>query len=78
MFLYENIRITNFFCGYKILRSFETDVSGLPVGPIFKGEIISSLPIQMYCARSMGPIDSPATSVSNHLPPRNNPADGRI
>jgi hypothetical protein len=25
----------------------------------------------------MGPIDNPETSVSNHLTPRNNPAEGR-
>jgi hypothetical protein len=45
----------------------ETDVSRLPIGPIFKGPLLED-----------GTIDSPETSVSNHLTPRNNPEDERI
>jgi hypothetical protein len=44
------------------VRRFQTDVSGLPIGPALKE----------------GPTGSPETSVSNHLTPRNNPEDGRI
>jgi hypothetical protein len=35
------------------VRWFETDVSGLPIRPIVKGHIISSLPIEVYYARLM-------------------------
>jgi hypothetical protein len=44
------------------LRKFDVDVSGLPIGPIFKGK----------------PLCSPETSVSNYLTSRNNPEDGRV
>ena len=50
------------------VRWFETDVSGLHISPIYKGE----LPLKM------GPKGSPETSVSNHLTLRNNPEDGII
>ena len=51
------------------VRWFETDVSGLPIGPNFKGQA---------CILEMGPMFSPETSISNPLTPRNNPEDGRI
>jgi hypothetical protein len=49
------------------VRRLETDVSGLPIGPIFKGRLLK-----------IGPIGSPETSVSNHITQRNNPEDGVI
>ena len=53
-------------CG---LRWFETDVSGLPVGPIFKGS--SSLRRTAWPLK-MGKTRNTETSVSNHITPRNN------
>jgi hypothetical protein len=52
------------------VRWFDIDVSGLPIGPIFKGHC--TRPLKMRCTRS------PETSVQNHRMPRNNPQDGRI
>ena len=48
----------------RCLSWFKSDVSRLPVGPIFN-------------ALNMGAIGSPETSVSSHLTLRNNPEDGR-
>jgi hypothetical protein len=62
-----------------LLRSvwwFDTDVSGLQIGPICKGEIV-----QAACTAwilKMGPTCGPETSVSNHRTLRNNPEDGRL
>jgi hypothetical protein len=56
------------------VRWFETDVSGLSFGPIFKGQA-SLWPAWLL---KMGPINSPETSVLNRLTPRNNPLEGRI
>ena len=61
------------------VRWFKTDVSGLPIRPIFKGQdqdvhvsSWTSWPLKTWRIRS------PETSVLNHLTPRNNPEDGRI
>ena len=50
------------------------DVSGLPIGAIFKGQAVQeeARPLKME------PIGSSETSVYNHLMLRNNPEDGRI
>jgi hypothetical protein len=51
----------------------KNDVSGLPIGPIFKDKSVQeALPL------TAGPIGSPETSVLNHISPRSNPEDGRI
>jgi hypothetical protein len=55
-------------CG---VRWFETDVSGLPIGPIFKGQAVK----EAWPSKTR-PIDSPETSVSNNLTPRNNQQNG--
>jgi hypothetical protein len=50
----------------------KTDVSGPPIGPIFKDEAVwDGLNIE-------DGTHSSKTSVSNHFTPRNNPEDGRI
>ena len=46
-------------------RKFKTDVSGLPVGPIFKGQTV----------QEFGQLE---TSVLNHFTSRNGPEDERI
>ena len=68
------------FSGYLCaVRWFETDVSGLFVGPIFKGEAVSEEASSWTaCPFKMGPIGSPETSASNHLTARSNLEDGRI
>ena len=60
------------------VRWFETDVSGLPIGPIFNAQAVQD-PWHFTALRlKMAPAGSPKTSVSNHLTPRNNPEYGRI
>ena len=54
------------------VRRFKTDVSGLPIGPIFKSLRWIAWPLKM------GPIGSLETSVFNQRTPRNNPEDRRI
>jgi hypothetical protein len=56
------------------VRWFKTDVSGLPIYPIFKGQAIQ----EEASLLKMRLIGSPETSVLNHLTGRNNPEDGRI
>ena len=58
------------------VRRFETDVSGLPICPIFNGQ--ADLPSWTAWHLNIGLIRSPETSVSNLLTPRNNPEDGRL
>ena len=55
------------------VRSFDTDVSGLRISPIFKGQA-------SWTARplKMGPAGGPDKSLWNHLTLRNNPEDGRF
>ena len=53
---------------------FETDVSGLPIGPSFNGQDVS----WTSCPLKMEPIGNPETSASNHLTPRNNPEDRKF
>jgi hypothetical protein len=55
------------------VRCFEPDVSGLPIGPIFKGPAVREEPWPL----KMGPIGSPETSSSNRFTPRNNPQEFR-
>ena len=62
-------------CG---VRWLETDVSGRPVGPTFKGEAFQDVSSWTSWPLKMGPIDTPETSVWNHLTARSNPEDGRI
>jgi hypothetical protein len=58
---------------YATLRWFKTDVWGIPIGPIVKGQSSrTALPLKM------GPIGRPETSIPNRLKPHNNPEDGRI
>jgi hypothetical protein len=56
---------------------FETDVSGLPICPILKGQGVQE---EAWAAwpMKMGSLGCPATSVSNDLMPRSNTEDGRI
>ena len=58
-------------------RWSETDVSGLPFGPIFNGR---DLQISRWASRTLkvGPIGISETSVSDYLAPRNKSEDGRI
>ena len=52
----------------------ESDVSGLPIGPIFKGQTKKKAgDLKLSSWRTC-----PEMSVSNHPTPRNNPEDGRI
>ena len=53
---------------------FKADVSGLPIGPIFKGHAVQeeAWPLMM---RTIGRLE---TSVLNRFTPRNNSEDGRI
>jgi hypothetical protein len=62
-------------CG---VRWLETDVSGRPVGPTFKGEAVQDVYSWTSWPLKMGPIDTPESSVWNHLTARSNPEDGRI
>ena len=58
-----------------MLRSegwFFTDVSGLPIGPIFKGEDVQACPL------TMGPVRTPETSVRNQPTLCNIPEYDRI
>jgi hypothetical protein len=66
---------------------FDTDVSGLCMGPIFKGqaaqEAVQASPWTVSSSLTdwplkMGPIWSPETSVPNQPTLRNIPEDGRI
>ena len=59
----------------RCLRRFAFDVSGLLISPMFKGQAVQEA---AAWSLKIWPIGSPETSVSNHLTPRNNPADGRI
>ena len=54
------------------VRWFETDVSGLRIGPIFKVKLPKKKLTLEYGT------DSPETSVSRNLMPRNNPEDGTV
>jgi hypothetical protein len=45
------------FGSLRVLMWFETDVSGLSIGPMFKDQPV------LPCLLKMGPIDSPETSV---------------
>jgi hypothetical protein len=56
------------------VRWLKTDVSGLPIGHIFKDQV------SCWTAWSLntGPVCSPETSVLNHLTPRNNQENGII
>jgi hypothetical protein len=56
------------------VRWLDTDVSGLPIGPIFKRQASSSTARPF----KMEPIRSPETSVSNHLKLPTNPENGTI
>jgi hypothetical protein len=52
---------------------FENDVSGLPIGNIFKGEAVEEArPLKMETT------GTPKTSVLNLLTPRNNSESGKI
>ena len=51
------------------------DVSGLPIGPIFKGRL-GRFVLETWLLK-METIGSPATSVLNQLTLRNNPEDKR-
>jgi hypothetical protein len=57
-----------------VITRFEAEVSGLPTGPIFKGQASSSTALSL----KFGLICSPETSVSNHLMPRINPVHGSL
>ena len=59
----------------KIVRCFDTDVSGLRIGPTFKGQAVQGG--GQLDPWKVGTIGSPETSVSRHLTPRNKPEDGR-
>ena len=59
--------IAGFSCGW-----LRTDISGLPIGAIFKGQGRIAWPL------IMGQIGLPETSLWNHLKPRNNSEGGRI
>jgi hypothetical protein len=62
---------------FRILRGvrwFETDVSELPVSPIFKNQAVQ----EEAWSLKMRLIGRSETSFSNHLTPRNNPEDGKI
>ena len=52
---------------------FRTDVSGLPIGPNFKGQAV-----QEASPLKTGRIGSPETSFVNQPTIPNNPEDGRI
>jgi hypothetical protein len=56
----------------RSVRWFETDVSKLPIGPIFKDQYVQEDGRRTSWPVKMGPIGSTETSVSNHLTPRNN------
>jgi hypothetical protein len=56
---------------------FEIDVSGLPLGPIFKGEAVQEGEKNLTLG-NMESVCSSETSVLNHVTPRKNPEDGRI
>ena len=65
-------------CGLlRYVRWFETDVSVLPIGFIFKGQDVQRKKWTLW-PLTMGPIGGPETSVSNQRTPRNNPEDRRI
>ena len=55
---------------FRVIRWFDTDVSGLPIGPVFEGLYLGLLDPRRWVS------GSPETSVSNHLTPCNNPDDG--
>jgi hypothetical protein len=57
--------------------SFRTDVSGLPIGPIFKGQDVK-IPSWTPSALKIRPIRSPETSVRNQPTLGNMPEDDRI
>jgi hypothetical protein len=57
------------------VKWFRLDVSGIRIGPIYKGQAAASW---TACPLKRVATDSPETSVSNHLSPRNSPEDGRI
>ena len=50
------------------VKCCKTDVSGLPIGPIFKGQAV-----QVVRPLNVKHTGGPETSVLNHLKPRNNP-----
>jgi hypothetical protein len=50
---------------------FKIDVSGLTIGPIFKGQ-------DVLRSNKIRPVGSPETAALNHLTPRNNPEDGWV
>jgi hypothetical protein len=60
----------------RSLKWFETDVSGLPIGSIFKGE--DALLLGHLDPWRWDPTGSSETSVSNHIAQRKNPEDWRI
>jgi hypothetical protein len=60
----QEIAIDRCRCEFlRNVRRFETDVSGILIGSVFKGQ---------------GPVGSSKTSVSNHRTPRNNQEYERI
>ena len=68
-------------------KVFGTDVSGLHIGPIFKGQLLHYLSFPTSSVKlsflesltlEMEPLGSAETSVSNHLTSRNDREDGRI
>jgi hypothetical protein len=59
------------------VRWFEIDVSGLPIGPIFKDEVQEESGKKLLLGQ-FKPIGGFETLVSNRLAPRNKPEDGRI
>jgi hypothetical protein len=76
------------FVSFRILPSpgllrgvkwFKTDVSGLPIGHIFKVQTVNHKPSSCTAwPLKKRPISSPETSVSNHPTACNNPEHGRI
>ena len=57
---------------------FKTDVSGLRICTIFKGQAVEEEVFFTALPLKKGPIGSPETSVLNNITPRYNPEDGRI
>lgn len=62
----------------RCVRWFDTEVSGLQIGPVFKGRAVQQAASSWTAwPLKMGPIRSTKTSVSKHLTFRN-PENGRI
>jgi hypothetical protein len=62
------------------VRAFETDVSGLPIGPIFMSEAVQEVAVQ---ERLLDPLIwdrqvVPKRLFSNHFTPHSNPENGKI